>query len=106
MKKVLGFLCMACVFIATGAVAGELGNPAQFIKQGQLDVGFQWKSVFKQGFEDYDLNRTYSDGTRDAGRKGADFESDQYYMATVTYGILDRLNVFGWTGSPIKGLVK
>jgi len=94
MKKSLGFLGVICVLLANVAVAGELGNPAQLIKQGQFDAGFQWTSAFKQGFEDYDLRRTYSDGTQDPGRKGADFESDQYYMATVTYGLLDQLNVF------------
>jgi outer membrane protein W len=79
-------------------VAGELGNPAQLIRQGQFDVGFQWNSMFKQGFEDYDLKRSYSDGYKDRSRKGADFENDQYYMATVTYGILDRINVFARLG--------
>ena len=98
MKKALILLVM--VFMLTGGVAfaQQLGNPAMLIKQGQFDVGFQWNSVFKQSFEDYDLNRTYSDGYRDSGRKGADFEDDQYYMATFTYGIIDRINVFAKLG--------
>jgi hypothetical protein len=98
MKKAIIVLVSLFVFSGGVACARELGNPAQFIKQGQFDVGFQWDSMFKQGFENYDLKRTYSDGTRNTSRKGADFENDQYYMATVTYGILDRINVFARLG--------
>ncbi len=94
MKKVL--ILLAVVFVLTGglAYAQQLGNPAMLLNQGQFDVGFQWNSMFKQRFEDYDLKRTYWDGYQDSGKKGADFESDQYYMATVTYGIIDQINVF------------
>ncbi len=98
MKKAFILLASLFVFSDGAAFAQELGNHAQLIKQGQFDVGFQWNSVFKQGFEDYDLKRTYSDGTANTGRKGADFENDQYYMATVTYGILDQINVFARLG--------
>jgi len=98
MKKVI--IAVASVFLFSGGVAfaGELGNPAQFIQQGRFDVGFEWNSVFKQEFDNYDLKRTYSDGYQNESRKQADFENDQYYMATVTYGILDRINVFARLG--------
>ena len=88
------------IFMCSGSVAfaQELGNPAILIKQGQFDVGFQWSYMFKQGFEDYDLKRSYSDGYRDTERKGADFENDKYYMATLTYGIIDQINVFAKLG--------
>ena len=98
MKKTLMVLAALFVFSGGTASARELGNPATFINQGQFDVGFQWNSVFKQSFEDYDLKRTYSDGYRDSGRQGADFENDQYYMATITYGIIDQINVFARLG--------
>jgi len=69
------------------------------MKQGQFDVGFQWSSTLKQGFEDYDLKRTYSDRIpKPPVRKGADFKNDKYYMATVTYGIIDQINVFAKLG--------
>jgi hypothetical protein len=98
MKQVTAFLIL--IFICSGSVAfaQELGNPATLIKQGRFDVGFQWSYVFKQGFEDYDLKRTYSDGYKDTSRKGADFENDNYYMATLTYGIIDQINVFARLG--------
>ena len=98
MKKTLILLVSLFVFSGGVASAQELGNPAMLIKQGQFDVGFQWSYMFKQGFEDYDLKRTYSDGTSHPERKGADFENDQYYMATVTYGIIDQINVFARLG--------
>jgi hypothetical protein len=98
MKQVTAFLIL--IFMCSGSVAfaQELGNPAMLIKQGRFDVGFQWSYVFKQGFEDYDLKRTYSDGYKDTSRKGADFENDNYYMATLTYGIIDQINVFARLG--------
>lgn len=79
-------------------LAQELGNPATLIKQGAFDVGFQWSHKFKQAFEDYDLKRSYSVGAQDTERKGADFEDDNYYMATITYGIIDQINVFARIG--------
>ena len=89
-------ILVVVVYMLSGGVASaqKLGNPAMLIKQGQFDVGFQWNWMFKQGFEDYDLKRSYSDGYRDKERKGADFENDKTYTATVTYGIIDQINVF------------
>jgi len=100
MKKALIFVVSLFVFSGCIAQAGELGNPAMLIKQGQFDVGFQWSYMFKQGFEDYDLKRTYSNPPPKTlpPRKGADFENDQYYMATLTYGIIDQINVFAKLG--------
>lgn len=98
MKKAL--ILSAVVFMLTGgmAFAQQLGNPDMLIEQGQFDVGFQWSYVFRQGFEDYDLKRAYSDGYRDTVKKGADFENDQYYMTTFTYGVNDQINVFAKLG--------
>jgi hypothetical protein len=98
MKKALMLVVSVLVISGGVALAGDLGNPAQLIKQGQFDVGFQWDSAFKQSFEDYDLKKTYSDGATDVSRQGADFEDDQYYMATFTYGIIDQINVFARLG--------
>ena len=88
------------IFMCSGSVAfaQELGNPAMITKQGRFDVGFQWAHTFKQGFEDYDMKRTYSDGYRNTSRKGTDFEDDNYYMVTLTYGIIDQINVFAKLG--------
>ena len=98
MKKAITLLIVVFMFSGGVASAQELGNPAKLIKQGQFDVGFQWSYMFKQGFEDYDLKRTYSDGYASTSRKGADFENDKYYMATITYGIIDRINIFAKLG--------
>jgi len=98
MKKTTTFLVVVFMFSGGVAFAHELGNPAQLVKQGEFDVGFQWSYMFKQRFEDYDLKRTYSDGSKNTSRKGCDFENDQYYMATITYGIIDQINVFAKLG--------
>lgn len=98
MKKALTLLVVVFVFSGSAAFAQELGNSDRLIKQGQFDFGFQWSYMLKQCFEAYDLKRIYSDGTTNTGRKGADFENDQYYMATITYGIIDQINIFAKLG--------
>jgi hypothetical protein len=60
MKKAITLLVVVFMFSGGVAFAQELGNPAQLVKQGEFDVGFQWSYMFKQRFEDYDLKRTYS----------------------------------------------
>ena len=98
MKKILTLLAMVIVLPGGAAAARELGNPATLLKQGHFAVGFQWTAAVEQEFEDYDLKRTYSDGYRNTDRKGAEFEDDQYYMATITYGVCDRFNLFAALG--------
>jgi len=99
MKK--GFIfALTALFVFTGGVvlAQELGNPAKLIKKGQIDVGVEGVYNIKQSFSNYTLSRTYSNGTSDSSRAGADFKDDAFYMATITYGVLDRLNVFARLG--------
>jgi hypothetical protein len=99
MKKLLALTLAVFVMFVGGTVyAQELGNPAKLIKQGQIDVGLQGSIMIKQSFEDHRLNRSYSNGTSDTSKVGTDFEDDVFYMATVTYGVLDRLNVFARLG--------
>ena len=99
MKKLLAATLAVVVMFMGGAVfAQELGNPAKLIGKGQIDVGLQGTGVIKQSFSDYTLDRSFANGTSDSSRVGADFEDDAYYMATVTYGVLDRLNVFARLG--------
>jgi len=104
MKNLLAFTLVAIVvFIAGAASAQELGNPAKLIKKGQIDVGLQGTLIIKQRFEDYDVQRTYSNGTHNSSRKNADFEDDGFYMATITYGLIDRINVFARLGLATGG---
>jgi len=99
MKKLLvTTLAVVVMFMGSAVFAQELGNPAKLIGKGQIDVGLQGTGVIKQSFSDYTLDRSFANGTSDSSRVGADFEDDAYYMATVTYGVLDRLNVFARLG--------
>jgi len=103
MKKMVILLVFLFVFQVGGASAQELGNPAKLIQKGQFAVGLQGNWVFKQAFEDFDLKKTYSDGYKDSDRQGSDFRGDQYYMATVTYGVIDRINVYAKLGLVSEG---
>ena len=98
MKKMIVLLLVLFVFQAGVASAQELGNPAKLIQKGQFAVGVQGNWVFKQQFEDYDLKRTYSDGHKRTSRNGSYFEGDQYYTTTITYGVIDRINVYARLG--------
>jgi len=99
MKRLFAFALIVVVMFSGGAVFAQmLGNPAKLIAKGQIDVGFEGTVYIKQTFSDYRLDRSYANGTSDSSRVGADFENDAFYMATVTYGVLDRLNVFARLG--------
>lgn len=101
MKKIIFSVMALVLFLTAGfasAHAQQLGSIGHLINQGEFNVGFQMIGMFKQPFEDYDLKRSYSDGERDTGRKGADFEDDKYFMATFTYGIIDQINLFASLG--------
>ena len=99
MKRVFVFTLAVVLMLGCGVVfAQELGNPEKLIKKGQIDVGLEGVLYVKQNFSDYTLDRSYSNGTHDSSRVGADFENDAFYMATITYGIFDQLNVFARLG--------
>ncbi len=94
MKKIIILLVFLLALPGSVAFAQELGNPAKLIQKGQFAVGIQGNWVFKQAFEDYDLKKTYPGGYKKTDRQGSDFEGDQYYMATITYGLIDCINLF------------
>ena len=92
---------LALLLVSTEGVAFAqgLGNPAELIPKGEFAVGAQGNWVFKQGFEAHDLKRSYSDGYKDTSPiGGADFEGDQFYMATISYGVIDQINLFAKLG--------
>ena len=99
MKKMFVFAVAVVLMLSFGVVfAQELGNPAKLIGKGEIDVGFEGVLYVKQSFSDYTLDRSYSNGTQDFSKVGADFENDAFYMATITYGVFDQLNVFARLG--------
>jgi len=84
--------------VGTGvAGAGELGNPVKMLKKGQFAAGFQGIYLFEQKFEDYSLKRSTA-AASDTERKSAEFKEDKFYLATVSYGFTDWLDVFAKLG--------
>jgi len=94
MKRVMSLLGCLIFFLGGIAFAQELGNSAKLIPGKQFGVGVQGTWVFEQTFDDYDLERKGSDGSASTTRRSAKFENDQFYVATITYGFIDRLNLF------------
>jgi len=92
---------LALLLVSPGSVAfaQSLGNPAELIAKGEFAVGAQGNWVFKQAFEAHDMKVTYSDGYKHTSRiGGVDFEGDQFYMGTITYGVIDQINLFAKLG--------
>ena len=99
MKRLFAFALIAvAMFTGSAVFAQMLGNPAKPIKKGQIDVGVEGVLTTKQSFSDYRLNKSYSNGKSDSSKVGTDFENDAFYMATITYGVLNRFNVFARLG--------
>jgi len=100
MKKTLMILFALCFFFPEGiAFAQQLGNPTRLIEKGAFNVGLQGTWVFKQAFEDFTVNRVFSNGTITTQREeNTSFEDDAFAVATVTYGLMDRLNLFAKSG--------
>ena len=98
MKRGLVLFGLILFGVNSVASAQELGNPARLIPAKQFSVGVQGTWIFDQDFGDYDLGWTNSDGSAGTTRKSTTFENDQCYMATITYGLIDRVNLFARLG--------
>ncbi|OQY43571.1 MAG: hypothetical protein B6242_14405 [Anaerolineaceae bacterium 4572_78] len=98
MKKTLFFIMLVFFLSGTVAFAQPAGSPVSLVKHGKIGVGLQFSDIFTQNFEDYDLKRTYSDGGRNVSEKGAEFKDDKYSMITLTYGVMEQLNLFATLG--------
>ena len=98
MKKLMFIIGSLVLCFGGISFAQELGNSAMLIPKGKFEAGFQGTWVFKQSFDDYNLGWKGSDGISGSTRKSAEFEDDQFYLATLTYGLIDRLNLFAKLG--------
>ena len=98
MQKTVVIMSLLLFLTVGSASAQQLGSIGHLVKQGEVNIGFQFADLFKQQFEDYNLKRTYSDGETSTSKKGTDFEDDKYFMATFTYGIIDQINIFARVG--------
>ncbi len=99
MRPVTNSLLLALALSTGLAVGQDLGAPAALTPQGRWDVGLSWGYAFDRELEDYDLRREYSTGSVDGVRKGADFEDDGCYLATVSYGLTDRVTLLVGLGA-------
>ncbi len=104
-------LCISVLlfFASTGmALANDIASPAQMLKAGQFSLGVSGTWQSEQKYKDADIKSTtvYSDGFRESSNNNvADFKikDDQFYLATLAYGVCDRLNVFARAGLTAGG---
>jgi opacity protein-like surface antigen len=83
---------------AASAWAGSLGQPAGLVPAKKWTLSLSGEYFFEQKFKDYDLSRSTSAGVSDTERKSAKFKEDQTYLATLTWGATDWLNLFAQAG--------
>lgn len=98
MKKLLLLLMAGLTMVATPALAGDLGNPAQLLGQGHSNFGVSGDYLIVQRFKDLAVERRFSDDGTSFGYKSAQMKEQSKFMATATYGVRDWLNVFGRFG--------
>ncbi len=103
MRKLFGVSLLLCLVLAGPALAGDLPSPVQALKAGQFSLGISGAWQSEQRFKDADIKTAtiYSNGSREnASSPFADLKlkDDQFYLATLTYGLNDFLNVFARAG--------
>jgi opacity protein-like surface antigen len=98
MKKILALLILGLTVLSSQAQAGDLGNPAQMLKQGHSNLGLSGDYLIVQRFKDHALERRFSNDGTEFGYKSTQLKEQSTFMATATYGVRDWLNVFGRFG--------
>lgn len=95
--------CMLICAAALAAPAQDLGNPARLLPRGGLAVGLQGAWLVHQDLARYDLATAYSDGYADTSSQKEHFRNDRSLLATVAYGLGDRVTVFAGAGTTGRG---
>lgn len=100
MKKTLTIFFTLCFVLPCGvAFTQQLGNPISQIEKGVFELGLKGTFVYKKRFEDFTVDRVFSDGTSTAqSEKSTVFEDDIFSMLTLTYGLTNHINLFVTSG--------
>lgn len=97
-KLCLVLVALLVVALAPNAWAGALGQPPGMTPAGKWSLSLSGEYQFEQKFKDYDLHRASSAGASDTEKKSAKFKEDQAYLATLSWGASDWLNLFAQAG--------
>ncbi|MBI4800754.1 MAG: autotransporter outer membrane beta-barrel domain-containing protein [Desulfarculus sp.] len=107
MKRLI-IIVVACAVVMSAnlAFAGGITSPAKMVKAGSFCVGLEGTWVSEQKEKDSTatgfINGAYSSGTLDDIK----IKDDKYYLVSVAYGILDRLNIYAKAGMVDGGKLK
>lgn len=99
MRKLVCASILLFLAITGTALANDLPSPAQMLGAGQLSLGVSGTWQSEQKFKDADIRTAtvYANGSRESGGgRFADLKlkDDQFYLATLSYGLSDCLNLF------------
>jgi opacity protein-like surface antigen len=97
------FTLLFLFVLAGSALASDLPSPVRMLPAGQFSLGVSstWQS--EQRFKDSDIttNLVYANGSRSSSASGFNdlkLKDDAFYLATLSYGVTDCLNVFARAG--------
>lgn len=91
------------LLLVFGSLAAAAGDPALLVDKGKLSIGLRATYLDEMELEDHDLKRTPSEGAAVVERKGASFNSDNIFLADITYGVADWLNLSASLGLATDG---
>jgi opacity protein-like surface antigen len=103
MRKLICVSLLSSLVFTGPALAGDLPSPAQVLKSGQFSLGISGTWLSEQKFKDADIKTAtvYANGSRESGGgrfAGLKLKDDQFYLATLAYGLTDCLSVFARAG--------
>ncbi len=103
MKKSVCLGLFLLLAMAVNANAAVISDPAGLAAAGHFQLGLEavYQSRVKYDDSTADASRSISDGSRLAYQYAVTdlvVEEDQYYFLTLSYGLLDRLNLFAKAG--------
>ncbi|MCF8034334.1 MAG: hypothetical protein K9K66_10145 [Desulfarculaceae bacterium] len=102
-KKILLLALALLLAGAAPAAAAEMGSSFYFIKKGMFEIGVQGSYVNDTKMKDTSLNSNGTGGNIIAPKTNVEIKQDTTAAAIITYGIIDRLNVWAELGATVDG---
>jgi hypothetical protein len=104
MIKLKSIILALSLILAFASLSSAAGNPALLIDKGKFSFGLRAIYLDEMELKDYDMKRSPSDGPTVMERKSASFKSDNTFLADITYGANDWLNLVASLGLATDGV--
>ncbi|MCB2228780.1 MAG: hypothetical protein KQH53_19045 [Desulfarculaceae bacterium] len=102
-KKIL-LIALALILLgAAPAAAAEMGSSYYFIKKGMFEIGLQGGYANSTKMKDTTLTSHGTGGNILAPKSDVEVKQDTTIGAIITYGVIDRINVWAELGTTLDG---